>query len=149
MGHYSKLCRSKMPETPKPRHPQRVQQQGYSQSPGSSQTRRLCHVTKQNQENNQTIVDNELESIDPESTLYLKELTEDWDNINFVQQKKFSPVRIILLNRNISYEIWIPTICNSSEKIDCLADIGFPQNFIIPTTANKLMTHNQTSKSKS
>ena len=33
MGHFAKLCRSKMPERPIPRPPQRPPQQTYNQSP--------------------------------------------------------------------------------------------------------------------
>ena len=73
-----------MPERPKQLQTQRPQQQRYTQSPGSSQTRRVRHVTEQKQEVNQATLDDESESIDPESTLYLKELTEEWVNIYLV-----------------------------------------------------------------
>ena len=58
-----------MPERPRPRPLQRPPQQTYNQSPGSNQTRRVRHVTEQSQDVNQANVDNESESIDPESTL--------------------------------------------------------------------------------
>ena len=70
IGHFAKLCRSKKPERPRPRPPQRPPQQTYKQSPGGNQTRRVRHVTEQSQDVNQANVDDESESIDPESTLY-------------------------------------------------------------------------------
>ena len=131
-----------MPERPRPRPPQRAPQQTYNQSPGSNQTRRVRHVTKQSQDVSQTKVDNESESIDPKSTIYLKELKEDMANINLVQPRIFSPVRNIILIKKKSDQIWIQTTCNNSEKIDWLADTGWPRNFVNPTTANKFMMQN-------
>ena len=83
-----------------------------------------------------------MDSIDPESTLYLKKLTEDWAHINLVQPKIFSPVKNIIVNKKKNDEIWIKTTCNISEKIDWLADTGSPRNFIKPTMANIVMTQN-------
>ena len=77
MGHFAKLCRSKVPEPPRQRPPQRTLQQSYNQSPGNNQTRRVRHVTEQSQDVFQATTEDESESIDPEATLYLKELTED------------------------------------------------------------------------
>ena len=85
-----------MPERPRPRPSQRPPQQTYNQSPGSNQTRRVRHVTEQSQEVNQAITEDDAESIDPEATLYLKELTEGWANTNLVQPKVFRAVRNIL-----------------------------------------------------
>ena len=142
MGHFAKLCRSKMPERQRSRPSQRPPQQTYNQSPGSNQTRRVRHVTEESQEVIQAITEDDAESIDPEATLYLKELTEDWANINLVQPKVFRPVRNIIVNKEQNDEIWVQTFCNNSEKIDWLADTGSLCNFINPTTANKFMTQN-------
>ena len=80
-----------MPERPIPRPSQQPPQQTYNQSPGSNQTRRVRHVTEQSQEVNQATTEDDAESIDPDATLYLKELTEDGANINLVQPKSISP----------------------------------------------------------
>ena len=135
MGHFSNLCRSKMPERPRPRPFQQPPKQTYNQSPGSSQTRRVRHVTENSQEVNQAIKEDDAESIDPEQTLYLKELTEDWANTNMVQPKVFRPVRNIIVNKEENDEICVQTTCNNSEKIDWLADTGSTRSFINPTTA--------------
>ena len=72
MGHFAKLCRSKMPERPRQRPPQRTLQQSYNQSPRNNQTRRVRHVTEQSQDVIQATTEDKSESIDPEATLYLK-----------------------------------------------------------------------------
>ena len=74
MGHFAKLWRSKMPERPFQRQSQRGLQQTYNQSPGNNQTRRVRLVTEQSEDVCQKNLDDESESIDPESTLYLKEV---------------------------------------------------------------------------
>ena len=77
MGHFAKLCRSKMPERPRQRPAQRTSQQQYNQSPGNIQARRVRHVTEKSEDTAQEIIEDSTETIDPEATLYLKELTED------------------------------------------------------------------------
>ena len=131
-----------MPERPRQRPPQRTPQQSFNQSPGNNQTRRVRHVTEQSQNIFQATTEDENESIDSEATLYLKELTEDWANINLVKPKSYRPVRNIIVNKTQNDEIWIQTTCNNSEKIECLADTGLPRSFINPSTAKKLMTNN-------
>ena len=142
MGHFAKLCRSKMPERPRQRPPQQTPQLPYNQSPGNNQTRRLQHVTEQSQEMIQATTEEESESIDPEATLYLKELTEDWANINPIRPKTYKLVRNIIVNKKQNDEIWIKTRCNNSETIERLADTGSPRSFINQSTAKKLMTKN-------
>ena len=142
MGHFAKLCRSKKPEPPRQRPPQRTLQQSYNQSPGNNQTRRVGHVTEQSQDVIQATTEDESESIDPEATLYLKELTEDWANINLVKPKLYRPVRNTIVNKTQNDEIWIQTTCNNSEKVEWLADTGSPRSFINQYTAKKLMSNN-------
>ena len=143
-----KLCRSKMPERPRQRPTQRTLQQSYNQSPGKNQTRRFRHVTEQSQDVIQATTEDENKSIDPESTLYLKELTEDWVNINLVKPKSYRPERNIIVNKTQKDEIWIQTTCNNSEKIEWLADTGSPRSFINQSTAKKLMSNNLNIKIK-
>ena len=66
MGHFAILCRSKMPERPRPRQSQRAPHQTYNQSPGNNQSRRVGHVTDQSQDVSKANVDDESESIDPD-----------------------------------------------------------------------------------
>ena len=63
--------------------------------PGSSQTRRIRHVTEQSKQNIQANQNDESEPIEPESTLYLEELTEDW-------AYKFSPPNKVQLSKKHS-----------------------------------------------
>ena len=67
----------------------------------------MRHVTEQSQGVSQINIDDESELIEPESTLYLRELTEDWANIDLVQPQNFSPGRNIILNNKESDEIRI------------------------------------------
>ena len=90
----------------RPRPSQQPPQQTYNQSPGSNQTRRVRHVTEQSQDVNQAITE-DAESIDPEATLYLKELREDWANKNLVKPKVFRPVRNIIVNKEQNDEILV------------------------------------------
>ena len=99
-------------------------------------------MTEQNQDVIQATTEDESESIDPEATLYLKELTEDWANI-LVKPKSYRPVRNIIVNKTQNDEIWIQTTCNNSEKIEWLADTGSPRSFINQSTAKKLMSNNR------
>ena len=106
LGHFAKLCRSKMPERPRQRPPQRSIQQQYNQSPGTNQTRRVRHVTEKSEDTAQEILEDSNETVDPEATLYLKELTEDWVNINLVQPSLYKAVKNIIVNKTNNDEIW-------------------------------------------
>ena len=53
----------------------------------------------------QATTEEESKSIDPEATLYLKELTEDWVNINLIRPKKYKSVRNIIVNKKQNDEI--------------------------------------------
>ena len=86
MGHFTELCRPKMQEQPKQRQQPRPEQTTNNQSPESNQTGRVHHITEQSQKGNQNFSEDEEKFIDPESMLYLKELTEDWANINLIIQ---------------------------------------------------------------
>ena len=79
-----------MQERPRPGQSQLAPQQTYKHSPGINRTRRVRHATEQGQDVSQTNVDDELESIDPESTLYLQELTEEWANINWCNHENLA-----------------------------------------------------------
>ena len=58
-------------------------------------------MTEQSQDVIQATTKDKSESIDPEATLYLKELTEDWANINLVKPKSYRPVRNIIVNTKL------------------------------------------------
>ena len=48
----------------------------------------------------------ETESVDPESALYSKELSEDWADINHIAPESFTEVHNIELNTNTPKEVW-------------------------------------------
>ena len=83
----------------------------------------------------------ETESVDPESTLYIKELSEYWADINHIAPDSFSEVHNIELNTNTPKEIWVETTTNKL-KIQWLADTGSPRSFITKDQATEIMKHN-------
>ena len=89
IGHFAKLCKSEMPPQPQYNIPQRRQQR-YS---GPQQQRNNQWATKQTSQRMRKIREEETEdtqekteeTIDPESTCYIREMMEEWQNINFLQ----------------------------------------------------------------
>ena len=51
----------------------------------------------------------ETESVDPESALYIRELTKDWADVNQIIPDLFIPVKNSLLNESQPKEIWVET----------------------------------------
>ena len=82
-GHFAKMCRSQLPPLPKNR--------GQYQQRQNQQTRNVKIIN----EEEETIAPplEEEESIDPEQTMYITELMEDWKKINLIKRiqrnKKF------------------------------------------------------------
>ena len=84
----------------------------------------------------------EIESVDPESTLYIKKLSEDWADVNHIAPETFSEVKNIKLNVAQTKKIWVETTTTHKFKIQWLADTGSPRSFITRNQANKIMKHN-------
>ena len=89
-----------------------------------------------NEEDNQTIEppldeeDDELETIDPEPTMYIKELMEDWNKINLIE-RDFKDVRNSELNNTTPHgETIKQTTLKNKKKLNCLVDTGSPRSFI-------------------
>ena len=76
MGHHISLCTAKMSERPPPRGPPNNSSPQYKQQ----QTRRVKHIKRETPESDQTE-----ESVDAEAALYIKEVHEDWANINLIR----------------------------------------------------------------
>ena len=81
----------------------------------------------------------ETETIDPESTCYIREMMEDWSSINFIQSLNFTTVTKKDFNNNQQGEFWIQTK-SKEEDINWLVDTGSPQSFISRRTAQYLIT---------
>ena len=93
-------------------------------------------ITEEEQE------DEEVESVDPESALYIKELSEDWADINHIAQEIFSEVKNTQLNTSLTKEIWVETVTANNLKIQRLAETGYPRTFVSKEQANTIMANN-------
>ena len=79
----------------------------------------------------------ETETIDPESTCYIREMMEDWNSINFIESLNFTTVTQKDLNKNHQGEFWIQT-SSKIENINWLADTGSPRSFTSRSTVQNL-----------
>ena len=128
------MCRSQIPPLPKNR--------GQYQQRQQTQTRNVKNI---NEEDNQAIEpslkaeDDELETIDPEPTMYVTELMEDWNKTNLFE-RDFKDVRNDELNNTTPHgEIIIQTTLKEKNKFNWLADSGSPRSFIDIQTAEELI----------
>ena len=137
-GHFAKMCRSKIPPLPARRQNQR----GPIQRPqGQSNQLKVRQIQEQLIEQEDEREEEEIESVDPESALYIKKLSEDWADINHIAPESFIEVQNVHLNTTMPKEIWVETNTNKL-KIQWLADTGSPRSFITKEQANKIMEHN-------
>ena len=108
-GHFAKMCRSKIPPLPA----RRPNQRGSLQRPqGQSNQLKLRQVQEQLIEQEDKGEEEEIESVDPESALYIKELSEDWADINHIAPESFTEVENVQLNTAMPIEIWLETTTN-------------------------------------
>ena len=137
-GHFAKMCRSKIPPLPARRQNQR----GPLQRPqGHSKQLKVRQIQEQLIEQEVEREEEELESVDPESALYIKEPSEDWADINHITPDSFLEVQNVQLNTTMPKKMWVETTTNKL-KIHWLADTGSPRSFITKEQANKIMEHN-------
>ena len=94
IGHYAKVCRSDIPPRRLEIQNTQINNQQYNynrtQQPNNTQqqtnTRKVRNI-KQSMPENEPIQEEEVtetETIDPESTCYIREMMEDWSSINFI-----------------------------------------------------------------
>ena len=136
-GHFAKMCRSKIPPLPTRKPNQRFQQQRPQGQNSQLRVRQIQEQLIEEEEPEQE----ETESVDPESTLYIKELSEDWADINHIAPNSFSEVKNIHLQANSTKEVWVQTTTNNL-KVQWLADTGSPRSFITTEQATEIMKHN-------
>ena len=89
-GHFAKMCRSKIPPLPQRRTQSRG---GYQRPQGSSQNQLRVRQIQESLIEEQQSDQAEEETIDPDSTLYIQELTEDWADVNHIIPKPCSPIK--------------------------------------------------------
>ena len=84
------------------------------------------------------------ETIDPESTCYIREIMEDWQNTtNFIHSVKFTNEKVNEINKTRRGEFWLKTITNRKQTY-WLADTGSPRSFMNIQTAKNLLVDNKT-----
>ena len=94
-GHSAKMCRSKISPLPARRQNQR----GPVQRPqGQSNQLKVRQIQEQLIEQEEEKEEEGIESVDPESALYIKELSGDWADINHITPESFIEVQNVHLN---------------------------------------------------
>ena len=77
------------------------------------------------------------ETIDPESTCYIREMMEDWQNTtNFNHSVKFTNEKVSDINKTRRREFWLKTYTNKKQTY-WLADTGSLRSFMNIQTAKK------------
>ena len=148
IGHFAKLCRSEMPPRPTYRPQQRQQRmntgsqppQRYNQLAQRQTQQKIRNLNKETETEEQTETD---ETIDPESTCYIREMMEDWQNINFITSINFTNEKVSDVNKSKRGEFWIKTRTND-QQIFWLADTGSPRSLMNIDTAQKLLANGKT-----
>ena len=77
------------------------------------------------------------ENVDAEAALYIKELHEDWANVNIIRPTQFSPQKNNFINKESNGEFWGETT-TQSHKLQWLPDTGSPRSFINQELAQQL-----------
>ena len=94
-GHFAKVCQSKIP----PLATRRQNQRGPSQRPqGQSNQLKVRQIQEQLIEEEVEEEEEQIASVDSESALYIKELSEEWADINHIAPESFTEVQKVQLN---------------------------------------------------
>ena len=133
------MCRSKIPPllSRKP-----MQRSPYQRPQGQNSQLKVRQIQEQLIAEEDKQEDEEVESVDPEAALYVKELQEDWADVNHIAPENFSEVKNSQLNKSPTIEIWVETTTTNTLKIQWLADTGSPRTFMSREQANKIMKYN-------
>ena len=136
--HLAKMCRSKIPPLPA----QKPMQRGPYQRPHGQNSQLKVRQIQEQLITEEEQDDEEVESVDPESALYIKELSEDWADINHIAPGIFSEVKNTQFNTSLTKEIWVETVTANNLKIQWLVDTGSPRTFASKEQANTIMANN-------
>ena len=147
-GNFSSMCKAHMPERRRPPQTKHVTptikiSKHLHTPPGNNQTRRVRHIkdnTDQTEAQNYEGESDEPDDIDAEVALYIKELTEDWANVNLIRPTTFHTEKNSVINNEGTAEFWVATTTNN-KRIVWLADTGSPRTFMNKETAIELHLH--------
>ena len=84
----------------------------------------------------------EEELVDPESAMYIRELTEDWADLNHVINSAFNPMKNTSSNKTHPEEIWVETRTANNQTVHWLADTGSPRSFLTLEKAKEILKNN-------
>ena len=152
IGHFAELCKSEIAPQPQYNIQQRRQQnysgqQSYSGHQQPNRNNQLVtrktpqRIRNINEEESEDTHDTSEETIDPESTCYIREKMEDWQNTaNFIQSVQFTDEKFTDINKTRRGEFWIQTKTNKN-KTYWLADTGSPRSFMNIQTAQNLLVN--------
>ena len=84
----------------------------------------------------------EKESVDQESELYIRELTEDWADVNHIIPNAFNPIKNSTPNKRHPEEIWVETKTSNKQTVRWLADTGSPRSFLTLEKAKEIIKNN-------
>ena len=97
-----------------------------------------------NEEEQEDTLNSTEETIDPESTCYIREMMEDWQNTtNFIHSVKFTNEKVSDINKTRRGEFWLKTNTNKKQTY-WLADTGSPRTFMNIQRAKNLLVDNKT-----
>ena len=78
-----------------------------------------------------------------ESTCYIREMMEDWQNINLIKSVNFTNEKVSDINKTRRGQFWIKTRTNN-QQVFWLVDTGSPRSFMNTETARKLLVNEKT-----
>ena len=110
----------------------------YQYNNNQNNTRRIRNINTTPEDNTSQVGSTrscEDESVDPESTCYIREIMEDWNTINLI--KNWTETRINKINNTNIGEFWIETHAGQT-KLQWLVGTGSPRSFISQSTAEQL-----------
>ena len=137
-----------MPPRPTFRPQQRQQQnntgphpqQRYNQLAQRQTQQKIRNISEETETEEQTETE---ETIDQESTCYIREMMEGWQNINFIKSINFTNETVSDINKTKRGEFRIKTRTDN-QQIFWLADTGSPRSFMNIDTAQKLLANGKT-----
>ena len=99
-----------------------------------------------NEEETEDIQKTAKDTIEPDSTYYIREMMEEWQNLNFIQSVKFTDEKVTEINKTKRGEFRIQTKINSKQTY-WHVDAGSPRSFMNIEIARNLLV-NWTTKIK-
>ena len=82
------------------------------------------------------------DQIEEESALHIRELTEDWADVNRIIPSSFNPLTNSPLNKTHPEELWVETRTTYNQTVHWLADTGSPRSFLTLEKSKEILKDN-------